>query len=139
MAGFNKDMRSGRWIYFTRNHNLHSNYIPYNVQFTTACTESSWSAVLHQSSGTGFQQRTFPLLNSRTVPVPQSQRPTVHFPSSGTASSPTDLYCLELLQVLVTRCLLLFDGYCSVSDERSVLSFASQNLQYLVVCQYIRT
>jgi hypothetical protein len=49
---------------------------------------------------------------------------------------------VERLLVFMTRCFPLFDGYCRVfagtlSDERSGLSFASQSLQNLVICQYI--
>jgi hypothetical protein len=41
-------------------------------------TESSRSAAPHQSSGTGFQQQTFPFLGSRTVAVLQPQRLLTH-------------------------------------------------------------
>jgi hypothetical protein len=43
--------------------NSHLNSIQRYRYFTTTvtCTESSWSAVLHQHSGTGFQRRASPL------------------------------------------------------------------------------
>jgi hypothetical protein len=33
---------------------------------------------LHQTSGTGFQRRTFPFMGSRTVPVPRPQQLVTH-------------------------------------------------------------
>jgi hypothetical protein len=42
------------------------------VHYTS--TESSWSAVPHYSSGTGFQRWTFTFLGSRTIPFAQPQQ-----------------------------------------------------------------
>jgi hypothetical protein len=54
--------------------------------------------------------------------------------------------CLDVepLLVLLTICLLLLtitdvSLWDALSDERSGLSFVSQSLQYLVVCQYIHS
>jgi hypothetical protein len=45
---------------------------------TTLMFMASWNVSSQQSSGTGFQHQMFPLLGSRTVPVPQLQQPLTH-------------------------------------------------------------
>jgi hypothetical protein len=53
-------------------HNYTLQHYRYYVQSVCSTyTESSWTAVPHQSSGTGFQRRSFLFLGSRTVPIPQ--------------------------------------------------------------------
>jgi hypothetical protein len=57
-----------------------SNSHIYSLQLTITRTESSWSAVPHYSSGTGFQLRTFSFLGPRTVPatLPQQHLTQMH-------------------------------------------------------------
>jgi hypothetical protein len=131
-----------------------------------------------QSTGTGFQQRTFSFMGFRTIPAPQLKRILTHRAHSILWNCPllsrsvlsgallithfpelcpiTDSCKVEVkvtLRLAVTVCLdvgpLWFSwpdvSYCLtvtvvslwsvLSDERSGVSFASQSLQYLVVCE----
>jgi hypothetical protein len=82
-------------------------------------TESSKSAVIHQSSGTGFHRCTFPFLISRTIPVPQPQRPFTH--------SALDSWALLELPPLVTG--LVPTIICSLSiTSWTLLSFFAMPL-----------
>jgi hypothetical protein len=104
-TGFIKHTAYNTWLQFTvwRSGQL-SVYIAlslfhnYTLQFPTHALSHLGLLSVQQPSGTGFQQQAFPFLGSRTVPVPQPQRLTVHSPSPGTASPCSDLYCLELSQ-----------------------------------------
>jgi hypothetical protein len=82
------------------------------VQSVCRHTELSWSAIAHQSSGTGFKRRTFSFLYSRIVPAPQQQWLALRSPSTGTSSFCPELYSLELYPITAFCWSWSWSSYC---------------------------
>jgi hypothetical protein len=91
----------------------------YSLQFTKTRPWSSRSALPHQSFCTGFERQTFPYFGSRTVPSPQPQRVTEHYPY-WSASSCFDLYCLELSPITDSCCQSQSQSYITIDSQAPI-------------------
>jgi hypothetical protein len=79
------------------------------LQFTTHALGPLCLLSLYQSSGTGFQRRTFPFLSSQTIFAPQSQQLLTHNALSIIRN------CFLLSRPVLSGALPITDSFCPIS------------------------